>query len=200
MQTRGPGRIGAFREGRDQVAPAELATAPTARCVIRMDAAFGSGDHPSSYLCLRALEWLAKFRRFRRILDVGGASGLLSIAALKTSPAQASALDINPFVTAKAHHNIRANHIASRVRISCDLGASSHRLPRGTRFQLALVNLNVAGAYRAHGFTLRKIFRQDGWSELVMEARPHRTLARSPNLRCIPLAPSRPAPSLRATI
>jgi len=141
----------------------------------------------------------------------------------------------------KAQQNIRANHVAPRVRISCEAGGKSHRLPCGTCYELVLVDLNhaelaayspalaraampggmvvlsglgnyheryVATAYAAHGFTLRNILRQDGWSSVVIEAWPHRTSARSPNLRCIPLAPPRPtvsarpspAPSLRAVI
>ena len=37
---------------------------PSAPVLIKIDAglSFGSGDHPSSYLCLRAIEWLAHIR------------------------------------------------------------------------------------------------------------------------------------------
>jgi len=128
------------------VAPEAPRHASSGRTVIGIDAglAFGGGDHPSSFLCLRALGWLTRFRQFRRVLDVGVGSGLLSIEVLKTWPAQVTAFDVNPFVTAKAQQYIRANHVAPRVRVSYEAGGKAHRLPRGTRFELALVNLNYA--------------------------------------------------------
>ena len=128
---------------------------------------------------------------------------MLSIAALKTRPARSTALEINAFVAAKGRQNIRANGVAPRARMLCDIGSKAHRLPRDTRCELALVNLNyaeltdyapalrrsvapggmvvlsglgsyheryVANAFHAHGFVTRKMFRQDGWSAIVMQA------------------------------
>ncbi len=219
LQSRHRGRAASIREGRYLVTPAEHGDTPPALAVIRMDAGltFGGGDHPSSYLCLRALEWLARFRQFKCILDVGTGSGLLSIAALKTWPARATALEVNPFVA--------ANHVAPRVRVGCDIGAKPHRLPRGTRFELALANLNdselaayapalaraaapgamivlsglgnyreryVAGAYQARGLELSKVFRQDGWSALIMQAPRAGRLGRQTKTTRLPLRP-RPA-------
>ncbi len=144
-------------------------------------------------------------RQFRRILDVGVGSGILSIAAVKTRPAHVTAVEVNPFVAARARHNIRTNMVAPRVRVMCNYGGKACRLPRDTRYDLALVNINeswvvayapalarcvmprgvvvlsgigdhkqryVAGAYRARGFVLRTVFKQAGFSTLVMEAWP----------------------------
>jgi ribosomal protein L11 methylase PrmA len=146
LKSRRRDRMEVSREGRYLVAPAELEHAPQAPVVIRVDAglSFGGGDHPSSFLCLRALDWLARFRQYRQILDVGVGSGVLSIAALKTWCARVTAFDVNLFAVAKAAQNFRANHVAPRVRVSCEAGGISHRLPRGSGFELALVNLNYA--------------------------------------------------------
>ncbi len=85
-QSRNRARMGSSREGRYLVVPTERRDTPRAPVVIKVDAglSFGSGDHPSSYLCLRAFEWLAHIRQFRRILYIGAGSGVLTIAALKT--------------------------------------------------------------------------------------------------------------------
>ncbi len=213
-QSRNRARLGGSREGRYLVVPAEMRQMPTAPVLIKIDAglSFGSGDHPSSYLCLRAIEWLAHIRQFRRILDIGAGSGVLSIAALKTWPARSTALEINAFVAAKGRQNIRANGVAPRVRTLCDIGSKADGLPRGTRCELALVNLNyaeltdyapalrrsvapggvvvlsglgsyheryVANAFHAHGFVTRKIFRQDGWSAIVMQAGRAKALSKA---------------------
>ena len=58
--------------------------------------AFGSGEHATTQSCLRAIDRLARPHRFRRVLDVGCGSGMLSIAAAKCWPARVLAVDNDP--------------------------------------------------------------------------------------------------------
>ncbi|MBW3637145.1 MAG: 50S ribosomal protein L11 methyltransferase, partial [Armatimonadetes bacterium] len=57
--------------------------APTEKIVIRLDPglAFGTGQHPTTHLCLELLSQTVK--RGVRVLDVGCGSGILSVAASK---------------------------------------------------------------------------------------------------------------------
>jgi ribosomal protein L11 methyltransferase len=56
--------------------------------------AFGTGTHPSTQLCLAALEDLAQ--PAQRVLDLGCGSGILAIAAAKLGATDVLALDTDP--------------------------------------------------------------------------------------------------------
>jgi len=64
---------------------------------------FGTGSHPTTKLCLGAIERLV--RPGQRVLDLGAGSGILSIAALLLGAGHATACDIDP----KAPGVIREN-------------------------------------------------------------------------------------------
>ena len=63
------------------------------RLALRPGLAFGNGDHPTTHLCLQALE--IELRAGDRFLDVGCGSGLLGEAA-QLLGAQAFGCDLNP--------------------------------------------------------------------------------------------------------
>ncbi len=75
--------------------------------------AFGTGQHPTTAMCLRALEDLV--RPGVSVLDVGTGSGILAIAAAKLGAARVLALDIDPLAVAAARQNAAANGVAGAV-------------------------------------------------------------------------------------
>ena len=84
------------------------------KVVIEVDPgmAFGTGTHPSTQMCLKALEELIQSSpRPPSILDVGTGSGILSIAARKLGAKQVLAIDIDPLAIACARKNAAANTI-----------------------------------------------------------------------------------------
>ena len=58
--------------------------------------AFGTGHHGTTRGCLLALDWIAKTRRPRRVLDIGTGTGVLAIAAAKALARPVLASDIDP--------------------------------------------------------------------------------------------------------
>jgi ribosomal protein L11 methyltransferase len=71
--------------------------------------AFGSGNHPTTRLCLR---WLAAEPPIdRRVLDYGCGSGILAVAALKLGASQAWAIDIDPQACEATRENGRRNAV-----------------------------------------------------------------------------------------
>ncbi|KAI3769288.1 hypothetical protein L6452_00389 [Arctium lappa] len=72
--------------------------------------AFGTGDHPSTKLCLLLLHGLIKGGE--KVLDYGTGSGILAIAALKFGAASSAGLDIDPQAITAARHNADLNNIA----------------------------------------------------------------------------------------
>jgi len=103
--------------------------------------AFGTGLHPTTRLCLVALERLADAGRMTgaRVLDVGCGSGILAIAAVRLGAADAVGVDTDPIAIESTLANARRNRLAPRVR------ASVGSLPTGEPpFDVIAANL-IAG-------------------------------------------------------
>jgi ribosomal protein L11 methyltransferase len=81
--------------------------------VLDPGAAFGTGSHPTTRLCLA---WLEKnVRAGDSVLDYGCGSGILAIAALKLGAARAVATDIDPLALEAARYNSQRNAVALEV-------------------------------------------------------------------------------------
>lgn len=73
--------------------------------------AFGTGDHPTTQLCLCWLNEVVKGGE--EILDYGTGSGILAITALKLGAARAVGVDIDPMAISSATHNALLNGYGS---------------------------------------------------------------------------------------
>ncbi len=84
--------------------------------VVRIDPgmAFGTGQHPTTAMCLRALE--ERVRAGMRVLDLGCGSAIVAIAAAKLGASRVLALDIDPQAVKAARENAAANGVAVEVR------------------------------------------------------------------------------------
>jgi ribosomal protein L11 methyltransferase len=69
--------------------------------------AFGTGTHPTTIMCIRALEKSVK--QGDHIIDVGTGSGILSIAAAKLGAASVRAYDLDEVAVESAEMNVRLN-------------------------------------------------------------------------------------------
>lgn len=75
--------------------------------------AFGTGLHPSTRLCMAELE---KFvQPGDAVLDVGGGSGVLSIAAVRLGASQVLATDIDPIAVTATEENAARNGVAAQI-------------------------------------------------------------------------------------
>lgn len=72
--------------------------------------AFGSGSHPSTRLCLAALERLV--RPGRSVLDVGCGSGVLAVAAARLGGDPVVAIDVDEVAVAATAANARRNAVS----------------------------------------------------------------------------------------
>ncbi|GIW05334.1 MAG: ribosomal protein L11 methyltransferase [Dehalococcoidia bacterium] len=77
--------------------------------------AFGTGLHPTTRLCLAALERVV--RPGDEVLDLGTGSGILAIAAAKLGAERVLAIDTDPVAVDAATSNVAANGLADRVTV-----------------------------------------------------------------------------------
>ncbi|MFP2927600.1 50S ribosomal protein L11 methyltransferase [Pyxidicoccus sp. 3LG] len=83
-----------------QNAPAEAV-----RLVIEPKMAFGTGDHPTTSLCLAAVDAYMKDHPGASVLDVGTGTGVLAIAAKKLGAGRVVATDNDPISVELAQEN-----------------------------------------------------------------------------------------------
>lgn len=77
--------------------------------------AFGTGTHPTTTMCVQALEKTVKNSDF--VIDVGTGSGILSIAAAKLGAKQVTAYDLDEVAVSAAKQNIALNHVQQHVTV-----------------------------------------------------------------------------------
>ena len=74
-------------------------------------AAFGTGSHPTTRLCLKWLESNLRVAKHSTVLDYGTGSGILAIAAMKLGAAKAWGVDIDPQAVEVARYNAAQNAV-----------------------------------------------------------------------------------------
>ncbi len=106
------------------ICPAWLEPAESQRQVLRMDPgmAFGTGVHPTTQLCMEALEMRLEpwggVALPEVIADIGCGSGILSIAAALLGVKQIYAVDTEPFAIEATVYNRDANHLTDQIWVA----------------------------------------------------------------------------------
>ena len=78
--------------------------------------AFGTGSHPTTFLCL---DWLTQIDcRNKSVLDYGCGSGILAIAAARLGAGAVLGVDIDPNALIAAKDNAANNHVDLQLRHS----------------------------------------------------------------------------------
>lgn len=78
-------------------------------------AAFGTGTHETTKLCLSLLDSLV--RKNNTLLDIGTGSGILAITALLLGATSADAIDIDPLSVKAAKENAQLNHVDEHLTV-----------------------------------------------------------------------------------
>jgi ribosomal protein L11 methyltransferase len=160
--------------------------------------AFGTGLHPTTTLCLEALQEAVRLVRPESVLDAGTGSGVLALAALTLGVPRACALDIDGDALRAAAENARLNGLLERLTLLhggpdvvtgawplvlanvlaaplIELApALVRRVGHGGRVVLSGIPISLAHdvgeAYRRLGMRSVDASSRAGWSALVLEA------------------------------
>ena len=166
--------------------------------VIRLDpeSAFGTGTHPTTAMCLRALESLV--RGGETVFDVGTGSGVLAIAAAKLGAERVVAKDYARASAEVAAKNVAENGVQKTIETGVsDLLAAfdgqaelvvaniiadiiirlfdeldAHLAPGGRLLASGIIDERVADvteAAVAHGFVLEDMYTDAGWAAIVIK-------------------------------
>lgn len=99
--------------------------------------AFGTGTHPTTQLCLEALDDLVQ--PGVQALDLGCGSGILAIAAAGLGAGHVLALDIDPIAVDATIKNAEANGVGAKI--TAQTGSLESLVNSARRFDLAVVNI-----------------------------------------------------------
>jgi ribosomal protein L11 methyltransferase len=97
--------------------------------------AFGTGDHPTTRMCLELLE--KEWQPGASVADIGCGSGILSVGACKLGAREVVAVDIEPLSVEVAKENADLN----RVQFSAICGKGVTALPDGVQFDIVISNI-----------------------------------------------------------
>ena len=172
------------------------------RRVISLDpgAAFGTGGHATTYLCMSLLEKYTQPES--RVLDIGTGSGILSISALLLGAESAVGVDIDELSVKTAAENARRNGVAEK----CEFIVGDLAEKVKGRYNIVCANIvadviirlfdNVAdfmekdavllisgiidmradeveAAAAAHGFTVKERLTRDEWHAYALTKQPN---------------------------
>lgn len=185
------------RIGRLRIVPAHTEAGPDALRLIDA-AAFGTGLHPTTALCLEALEETVQMVIPDSVLDVGTGSGVLALAALMMGVPQALGVDVDDEALRVAAVNARLNGMERRLQLVSgrpDAATGSWPLVLANVLAAPLIEMapalvrrvghqgrlvlsgipssvapDVDDAYRRLGMRQVRVTSRAGWVALVLEA------------------------------
>ncbi len=156
----------ALRIGRFWVHGSHIKTpSPAASLPLLIDAAraFGSGTHPTTEGCLRAIQMIRHVKP-SHILDMGCGSAILAMAAARLwLSSVVTAVDNDPIALRVAAKNRTLNKIApARMRLAISYGFCSRLVCDSARYDLILSNI-LAGSLTRMARDLAARLQSDGW-------------------------------------
>jgi len=107
--------------------------------VIELDPgmAFGTGLHPTTQMCLAAIEKYLQLKM--SMLDLGTGSGILAIGAAKLGAGSILAVDIDPLSIKAATENAKANGVDRIIEVRS--GSLAEAAKKDVTYDLIVVNI-----------------------------------------------------------
>ncbi|MGD9041239.1 MAG: 50S ribosomal protein L11 methyltransferase [Desulfobacteraceae bacterium] len=78
---------------------------------------FGTGLHPTTQDCLKAMVHVREKTRLKSVLDLGTGTGILALAAALLGAEKVKAVDLNPLSVKTAQRNVRLNGLEESIEV-----------------------------------------------------------------------------------
>jgi ribosomal protein L11 methyltransferase len=119
--------------------------------LIRLDpgVVFGTGLHPTTRGCLKALWDIYQMDTPRKVLDIGTGTGILAVSAAKLGAQEVLAIDHNKLAVETARRNILLNGVEDRVKVT--QGEAEKMGEEGADIVLANLHFTVIDALLKQG-------------------------------------------------
>lgn len=164
--------------------------------ILNSGTAFGRGDHPTTQLCVRAIDDLTRQKQFTSALDIGTGSGILALVTAKLGVPAIWACDRDRVSLSEAMGNVRENRLDHIIHITeqadmdreYDLIIANLRYPTLIDLYPSMVSMTkkegflvLSGIKEEEMETIRKTFLSErifsenwyrstkGWSGIVLE-------------------------------
>jgi ribosomal protein L11 methyltransferase len=119
---------------------------------------FGTGLHPTTRDCLKAMLHVEREAPLGRVLDLGTGTGILAVAAAMLGADEVVAVDLNPLCVKTAMKNVKLNRLDGKVLAvrgkAEDFSAHEAHLVIANLHYDVLGTLLKAGAFRRGKWTI----------------------------------------------
>jgi ribosomal protein L11 methyltransferase len=127
---------------------------------------FGTGYHPTTRTCLKALWEIYQKERPKKVLDLGTGSGILALAAAKWGAEKVLAIDCNELAVETALRNVSYNGESQRIEVR--MGKAEDFIEEEADLVCANIHLQVIESllkkrafFKKRWFILSGIFEKD---------------------------------------
>jgi ribosomal protein L11 methyltransferase len=127
---------------------------------------FGTGYHPTTRTCLKALREIYQKERPKKVLDLGTGSGILALAAAKWGAEKVLAIDCNELAVETALRNVSYNGESQRIEVR--MGKAEDFIEEEADLVCANIHLQVIVSllkgkafFKKRRFILSGIFEKD---------------------------------------
>jgi len=148
--------------------PWEDAKVGEGEVLVRLDpnVVFGTGYHPTTRTCLKALWEIYQKEKPRKVLDLGTGSGILALAAAKWGAEKVLAVDCNELAAETALRNVLSNGEFRRIEVK--LGKAEEFVKEEADLVCANIHLQVLESllkkrafFEKRWFILSGVFEKD---------------------------------------
>lgn len=122
--------------------------------------AFGTGDHPTTRMCLELLDEF--MQADQKVADIGCGSGILSVGAAKLGAARVVAIDIDPISVEVSKENAKLNGVEFEALAGAGVQVLPPASEESAKYDLVISNI-ISATLISVAREIAQVVRKDGF-------------------------------------